>query len=79
MKLRFAAAASMAALISVNAFAAVDEAQMADFEADCKKYAQEDGVSAEEMEGYIAQCMQDLLVSQAETAGTESGEGESQE
>lgn len=68
------AAAVVAALFSVSSHAGIDEAQMADFELTCQKYAQEDGVAQEEMETYLSQCMQDLVTSEPE-AGGESVEG----
>jgi hypothetical protein len=33
----------------------------------CQQYAQEDGVQQDEMEGYLAQCVQDLV---AESTGS---------
>jgi hypothetical protein len=48
---------------STNVFAvSEDEAQ-----AMCQRYAEEDGVQQDEMEGYLAQCVQDLI---AEAAGS---------
>jgi hypothetical protein len=37
---------------------------MAEIESDCKKYAQEDEVSAEQIKDYIDQCVQDLVAAQ---------------
>jgi len=74
MKLHMLTAALVAAVFSVQAPAAVDEAQMADFEAECKKYAAEDGVTKEEMDAYVAQCVKDMASYQGE-AGGEAPEG----
>lgn len=65
MKLYPVIAAIVALLFSVSAFAEIDEAQMAQFESDCMKYASEDGVPQEEMEDYLSQCVQDFIASQS--------------
>ncbi len=74
MKLCKIAAAVMAVTVSTAALAAIDEEQMAAFEADCRKYAQEDGVAADQLEEYLASCMQDLAAAQSEAA-PEAGSG----
>ncbi len=74
MKLNTIAIAALSAVFSVNVPAAVDEDQMAAFKADCHKYAQEDGVAGDQVEDYVAQCVQDLATAQSENVGNESAE-----
>ena len=64
MKLYIFAATTVAVLLSVDALAEIDEALMAEFESDCNRYAQEKGVTPEDLEGYLTQCVQDLLDAQ---------------
>jgi hypothetical protein len=85
MKLQLTAAATLAAMLSVTAYAAIDEAMMAEFESDCNRYAQEDGVAPEELDDYLSQCVQDLVISQSTNESdfaesqNESSEGENSE
>ena len=75
MKLNIIVAAALAVAISGSASAAIDEEQMASFEADCRSYAQEDGVADDQLEEYLAQCVQDL-VSASSQSGDEPAESE---
>jgi hypothetical protein len=43
-------------LFSASVFAASQQ----EAEAMCRQYAQEDGIQSDEMESYLAQCVQDL-------------------
>jgi len=71
--------AALSAVFSINALAANDMEQQESFSADCKRYAQEEGVPAEEMESYMSQCIQDLSAAASEDGAAESAEGASQE
>lgn len=77
MKLHLAAVA-VTALLSFNALAEVTEAQMAEIESDCQKYAKEDGITQDEMEDYLAQCVQDHVVNLS-AGGNQPAEGEPKE
>jgi hypothetical protein len=77
MKKRFSTAV-VATLFSLSVHAEIDEAKMADFESTCHKYAEEDGITEEEMETYISQCVQDLITGESEEGG-ESAEGDPKE
>ncbi len=82
MKPNMIAAAALAMAVSAGALANFDEEQMAAFESDCYKYAQEDGVAEEQLEDYVAQCVRDLVSAQSETADSEpvdSDQGATQE
>lgn len=68
-------AASIAALFTLSAYAEVNEAQMAEFESECKKYAVEEEVPADEMKDYVAQCVQDMVLANV-TGESEPAEGE---
>ncbi len=72
MKSKLIVAAALAAVFSVSAQAEMDDAQKEAFEKDCKSYAAEEAVPADEMEGYIAQCVQDLAAAEAEGANESS-------
>jgi hypothetical protein len=76
MKKYLFAAAALAALFSVNVLAEMDEAQHEAFAAECKTNAMEEGISDEEMESYIAKCVQDLAASESEGEAKESEESE---
>ena len=78
MKLYSIAAASVAALLAVTAFAGIDEAQMAEFESECKRYAVEDGIPADEVEEFLSQCVQDMVHAQS-MGDSEPAEGEAKE
>lgn len=56
MKLQTLAAAALAALLSQPVLAADEESP----EAQCKKYAAEEAVPAEEMESYVADCVKEM-------------------
>jgi hypothetical protein len=43
-------------------------------EAKCRIYAQEDGISSEEMKDYIAQCVEDLMQAGGEESGGAANE-----
>jgi hypothetical protein len=75
MKLQMLASAALAVLFSVNVMAADADAT---YEADCKKYAVEDGIPAAEMEEYLAQCMADMTAASEAEAGA-GQQGSSQE
>ncbi|MGD8912693.1 MAG: hypothetical protein PVI97_20510 [Candidatus Thiodiazotropha sp.] len=75
MKIRSVAAVVVATFISANAVAEMDEAQMTDIESSCQQYAQEDGITQDEMEAYLAQCVQDFVMSQS-AGESEYTEGE---
>lgn len=79
MKLQLLAAMALVAAFSVTALAAAEEPQAVDFKAECRKYAQEDGVSADEMESYITQCMEDMAAVQSESGKDEPAEGAGKE
>jgi len=71
MKLQLIAAAALAAALSVTGLAvAEDDDRMAE----CKAYAEEDGVPADEMDDYLAQCMEDKAASESEDAKDEQEE-----
>jgi len=71
MKLPMIAVAALALFACNTAMASADADKMAAFQADCRKYAEEDGVAGDELEDYIAQCLQDLTSAQAESSGSE--------
>ena len=81
MKLNMIAAAALVAVFYGGALSAADEDQMAAFEAECEKYAQEDGVAADELDEYLSQCVQDMAMSRSgdESEPAESEEDESQD
>ena len=76
MKKYLFASAALAALLSGNVLAETDEAQQEAFAADCKKSAMEENIPAEEMESYIAECVQDMAAAESE-GGAEAPESES--
>jgi hypothetical protein len=78
MTLHLFAAAALVAAFSATALAADDEKLLDAFEADCKKYALEDGVPETEMEAYVAQCVKDMMAYQSEDAAKESEGGTEQ-
>ncbi|GAB6041690.1 hypothetical protein [Endothiovibrio diazotrophicus] len=59
-------AASLLALFS-NASLAL-AAEQADYEAQCRKWAQEDEVPADQLQEYLARCIEDAKASAAEDA-----------
>ena len=44
----------------------------AEAETKCRAYAQEDGVAAEELKDYVAECVKDLMQAGTENSGTGS-------
>jgi hypothetical protein len=74
MKKIFVTIAVLAALFSVSSLLASEDLEKA-FQKECKGYAMEEGVPADEMAVYIDQCVQDLMAAQGEG----EGEGESSE
>lgn len=62
-------AAALLTLLASDLLAA--ENPMAAYEAECMKYAKEDGVAAEDMEGYISLCVQDMAANPGEGAPVE--------
>lgn len=76
MKKHLFAIAALAASLSANVLAEVDEAQQEAFAADCKKNAMEESIPDEEMASYIEQCVQDMAVEESE-GGAEESESES--
>ena len=67
MKKVFVTIAVLAAFFSVSSMASVNLQKA--FKEECKGYAMEDGVPADEMQAYIDQCVQDLMAAQAEGEG----------
>ena len=76
MKLQLIAAAALATAFTVSTPAVADEA---DLKAECAKYAQEDGVPADEMQEYLAQCMKDMASADSEGTGDAPAEDEGKE
>jgi hypothetical protein len=66
MKIRIMLIAAIAASFSAGSLMAADAEQMAQYQADCKKYAAEDGVAPEEMDAYLSQCIQDMAGEQGD-------------
>ena len=58
-------AASLLALFSTAPVALAEEA---DLEAQCRKWAQEDEVAADQLQDYLARCIEDAKASAAEDA-----------
>jgi hypothetical protein len=52
-----------AAMLATNAISAMDGDQSANYEAECRKYALEDSVPAEDIDAYVEQCMKDMAES----------------
>lgn len=75
MKKIFVTIAILAAFFSVNALASEDQEKA--FKKECKGYALEEGVPEDEMEGYISQCVQDLMAAQGESEGEEQSSEDS--
>jgi len=76
MKLQLIAAVALAAAFSATVPAAAEETES---KAECARYAQEDGIPADEMQEYLAQCMEDMASAQSEDAKDEPEEDESKE
>ena len=76
MKLQLIAAAVLATAFTVSTPTVAEEA---DLKAECAKYAQEDGVPADEMQEYLAQCMKDMASADSEDAKDEPAEDDSKE
>ena len=66
MKLHMIASVAMATLFSINAMAA----STATYEAECKRYAVEDEVPADELADYMAQCVADMAAAAEAESGT---------
>ncbi len=73
MKSKLIAVVGIAALCLAGQALAADQPDLEAIKKECSQYAKEDGVSAEEMEEYMTQCMEDLSAPQGE-----EGEGEKQ-
>jgi hypothetical protein len=67
MKASFVLTATVAAMFTLSAQADMHASKMKAFEKECRGYALEEEIPQEEMQGYIAQCVQDLLASDAES------------
>ncbi len=65
------AIAVLSTLFSVNVRAAVDEEQMAVFEADGHKQARKDRTAEGRVEDRVARCVQELVAAQSENAASE--------
>jgi hypothetical protein len=76
MRLKFITAAVLTATLAGTASAAIDEELMSAFDADCRRYAQEDGVPADQLDEYVAQCVQDMVADQAASTGEPAASGE---
>ena len=76
MKCNFLISAALTALFVVTAQAEVSDAQMKAFKKECKGYAAEENVPEEEMQGYVEQCVQDLVASEQESAGEPEEKGD---
>ena len=68
---KIAVAAVIAAVIASPGVLADD----AEYREQCKKYAQEEGVPAEEMKQYIKDCVSDLKGSESESESAEESSG----
>ncbi len=78
MKLQKIIAAAVLVLASSAMMADGHKAKMAEYQADCKRYAQDDGIEADMLKDYIAQCVQDLKDAETEDTGAEPQEPEEQ-
>ena len=76
MKKHLFAIAALAASLSANVLAEVDEAQQEAFAADCKKNAMEESIPDEEMASYIEQCVQDMAAGETEGGAEEDEKSE---
>lgn len=63
---RYFAVLLPAAILATNLVLASDDEQYLKYEADCKKYAQEDSVPVEDMDAYMEQCLKDMSDSSVE-------------
>ena len=77
MKQYMIIAVVLAAVFSVSALAGTEEARQT-AQQECKGYAMEEGISEEQLEDYIAECVQDLMAAQSE-GESQPSEGVSQE
>ena len=75
MKRPLFAIAAVAAVFAANVPAAIDQADLEAFEAECNKYAVEEGVAEDELDDYIAKCVQELTANPSEDEGA-AGEAE---
>ena len=59
-------AAVLACTFAMSPATAMDDTKPESIEKECRKYAKEDGVSADEMESYMRECIEDLSAPQDE-------------
>ncbi|MES9812572.1 MAG: hypothetical protein ABW161_07025 [Candidatus Thiodiazotropha sp.] len=76
---RFFVVLLFAVILATSAISAADEEQYMKYEADCRKFAQEDSVLAEDMDAYIEQCMRDMTGAFVEMSETPPDAGENRE
>ncbi len=67
---RFLLPFAAASLLASNVFSAVNGDQSMDYESECRKYALEDSVPADEVDAYVEQCMKDIAESTEVIADT---------
>jgi outer membrane lipoprotein-sorting protein len=56
--------------LATSAFSATGEEHHMKYEEDCRKYAQEDSIAAEDMDVYMEQCMKDMTETSEEMSDT---------
>lgn len=67
---RFLAVLLPMVTLATSVFSATDEELYMQYEVDCRKYAQEDSVPAEDMDAYMEQCMRDMTGTTVEVSET---------